>query len=175
MEPVLEGPIRQVGYVVRDLDAALRAWCALGVGPWYATGAHQLRDCWYRGDHCEPTISVAFASSGPMQLEVIQPLDDTPSIYREFLDAGHEGYQQLAWWVRDFDAVTHAADAAGWSLVFRGDGMVPFAYYETDPIVTTIVEVTALNDAAQGLADLLDAATVDWDGVTDPVRPLPMG
>ncbi|MBM3672286.1 MAG: VOC family protein [Actinobacteria bacterium] len=175
MHTVLEGPIRQVGFVVRDLQAALKSWCSLGVGPWYTTGDHQLRDCWYRGDHCEPTISVAFASSGPMQIELIQPVDDTPSIYREFLDAGHEGYQQLAWWVRDFDAVTQAANAAGWSQVFRGDGVVSFAYYETDPIVTTIVEVAELNDAAQGLADLLDAAAADWDGVTDPVRPLPRG
>ena len=172
---VLEGPIRQVGYVVPDLDAAIAPWLDLGVGPWLTIREMPMGTCAYRGEPCEPTISVAFSNSGPMQLEIIQPHGDTPSIYREFLDDGHEGYQQLAWWVRDFDAVTQAASAAGWSLVFRGDGMVPFAYYETDPIVTTIVEVTELNEAAQGLADLLDAAAADWDGVTDPVRPLPTG
>ena len=27
------GPVRQVGYVVRDIEAAMRHWVALGVGP----------------------------------------------------------------------------------------------------------------------------------------------
>ena len=32
---VLEGPIRQTGYIVRDLDQAIGRWCALGIGPWF--------------------------------------------------------------------------------------------------------------------------------------------
>jgi hypothetical protein len=33
--PPLPGPVRQIGYVVHDFDAAWASWLAAGVGPWY--------------------------------------------------------------------------------------------------------------------------------------------
>jgi len=172
--PVLEGAIRQIGYVVRDLDAAIASWCALGVGPWFTIRSMQQRGCRYRGALSEPTLSIAFSNSGPMQIELIQQHDDEPSIFREFLDAGHHGFHQLAWWVPDFDAMLARADAAGWSAVFSGDGggATRFVYFELDPTISTIIEVTELNDATRGLAELVERAAADWDGITDPVRPL---
>ena len=170
---MLEGSVRQIGFVVRDLDATLQSWIALGVGPWFTIRNLEQKDCRYRGELCEPTISIALANTGPMQVELIQPHDDGPSIYREFLDAGREGFHQLAWWPTDFDAVMQKAEAAGWPVVFSGSGgAVRFAYLELDPRVSTIVEVTELNDSTQGLADMLERAAADWDGVTDPVRSL---
>jgi hypothetical protein len=149
--PVLDGAIRQVGYVVPDLDAAIVPWCDLGVGPWYTIREMPQPGCIYRGQPCAPTISVAFTNSGPMQIEIIQPHGDTPSIYREFLDAGRTGYHQLAWWTEDFTGMLERAEAAGWPLVFSGDagGAARFAYFELDQQVSTIIEVTELNEMTQ--------------------------
>lgn len=169
---VLEGPIRQIGYVVRDLDAAMRSWCALGVGPWFTIRSLEQKDCRYRGERCETTISIAFANSGPMQIELIQQHGDTPSIYREFLEAGREGFHQLAWWVADFDAMMQKATAAGWPIVWSGGSDTRFAYFELDPRISTVVEVSELNDGTRGLADLVASAAEQWDGITDPVRSL---
>ena len=170
---VLDGPIRQIGYIVHDLDAALESWRALGIGPWFTIRELAQKDCRYRGERCEPTVSIAFANSGPMQIELIQQHDDVPSIYREFLDAGREGFHQLAWWVADFDAVIQKANDARWPVVFSGDGgNVRFAYFEPDPRISTIVEVMELNDASRGLADLVAGAAAQWNGVTDPIRSL---
>jgi catechol 2,3-dioxygenase-like lactoylglutathione lyase family enzyme len=170
---VLEGPIRQIGYVVRDLDEALQSWCALGVGPWFTIRRFDQKGCRYRGALCEPTISVAFANSADLQIELIQQHDTVPSIYREFLEAGREGFHQLAWWVADLDVVSRKADHAGWPVVFSGDsGAVRFAYLEVDPRVSTVVEVMQLNDASRGLAELVARAAAQWDGVTDPIRSL---
>ncbi len=170
---VLEGPIRQIGYVVADLDVAIRRWGALGVGPWFTIRALKQEDCRYRGQLCEPTISIALSNSGRLQIELIQPHGDVPSIYREFLEAHGDGFHQLAWWVTDFDAVMHRAEAAGWPVVFSGaGGSVRFAYFEVDPAISTIIEVTELNDATRGLDDLVAGAAAAWDGVTDPVRSL---
>jgi catechol 2,3-dioxygenase-like lactoylglutathione lyase family enzyme len=170
---VLDGPIRQIGFVVRDLDAALQSWSALGVGPWFTIRKLQQKECRYRGALCEPTVSIAFANSAEMQIELIQQHDTAPSIYREFLEAGREGFHQLAWWVADFDAVTRKADQAGWPAVFSGEsGDVRFAYLELDPRVSTVVEVMELNDASRGLAELVASAAAQWDGVTDPIRSL---
>jgi hypothetical protein len=174
---VLEGAARQIGFVVRDLDAAIKSWCALGVGPWFTIRELEQPGCRYRGEPCEPVISLALTNTGPMQVELIQPHGDGPSIYHEFLTTGREGFHQLAWWPTDFDATTRRAEAAGWTEVFAGRaGDTRFAYFEVDPatstVVSTIVEITELNDTTQGLADLLEAAARDWDGVTDPVRSL---
>lgn len=170
---VLEGPIRQIGYIVRDLDAAMESWCAMGVGPWFTMRNLEQKDCRYRGALSEPTISLALANSGPMQIELIQQHDDTPSIYREFADAEREGFHQLAWWVTDFDAMMQEAAAAGWPIVWSGEaGDVRFVYFELEPRISTVVEVMELNDLTRGMAELVATAADSWDMVTDPVRSL---
>ena len=86
----------------------------------------------YRGQATEPVVSFAFANSGELQVELIEQEDDSPSIYREFLDAGREGFHHLAWWAEDFDAVARAAEDAGWPAGQHGNtgGMAQFAYYD---------------------------------------------
>ena len=66
------------------------------------------------------------------------------------------------------------ATAAGWPIVWSGGGAdgTRFAYFALDPAISTVVEVTELNNATQGLANLVASAAVQWDGVTDPVRSL---
>ena len=41
-------------------------------------------------------MSIALANSGDLQIELIQQVNDAPSMYKEFLDAGHEGLQHVA-------------------------------------------------------------------------------
>ena len=52
-----------------------------------------------------------------MQFEVIHQDNDVRSIYREFTDASHDGYHQLAYWAEDFDAALAASSqrAGRWS------------------------------------------------------------
>jgi catechol 2,3-dioxygenase-like lactoylglutathione lyase family enzyme len=170
---VLPGAIRQIGYVVRDLDEAMQSWCTLGVGPWYTLRDLPQPNCTYRGQRVSPTISLALTNSGPLQVELIQVLDDGPSIYREFVETGREGFHQLAWWAEDFAGLMRRADAAGWPVVFSGEaGGTHFAYFELDTTISTIIEVSELNDMTRGLATMLEAAARGWDGATDPVRSL---
>ena len=95
--PVLPGAIRQIGYIVRDFDQTLDKWVQLGVGPWYVLRGITQSGL-YRGEPCTVTLTIGFANSGDLQLEVIHQDDDTPSIYSEFTDAGGDGYHQLAYW-----------------------------------------------------------------------------
>lgn len=88
----LFGPIRQNGYVVRDIRAAMDHWIhVVGVGPWFFV--ERVKTDWFRhrGADSPMTMSVALANSGDLQIELIQQTNDAPSLYREFLDAGHEG------------------------------------------------------------------------------------
>ena len=46
-------------------------------------------------------VSVALTNCGDMQLELIQQRCDTPSMFQDFLAAGHEGMQHFAVWPDD--------------------------------------------------------------------------
>ena len=84
---ILPGPIRQNGYVVRDLDRAIDAWLDVGVGPWLVLPHLTQTGSVYRGQPTEPVVSIAFANSGELQVELIEQEGASPSIYREFLEA----------------------------------------------------------------------------------------
>jgi hypothetical protein len=165
----LPGVVRQIGYIVSDFDKTVESWLALGIGPWYVL-RHQVQTGNYRGKPCTVTLSLGFANTGDMQVEVIHQEDDTPSIYQEFLDSGREGYHQLAWWVTDVEATSKAT---GWPIVWSGgdEGSARFAYVEPPAGPTAIVEIMELTPVTQGMADLVRGAAADWDG-SDPVRSL---
>ena len=79
------GGIRQNGYIVNNLEQSIESWRALDVGPWIVLPT-MVQAMNYRGVAVEPEITIAFANCGELQIEVVQQLNDSPSIYREFLD-----------------------------------------------------------------------------------------
>jgi hypothetical protein len=170
----LPGNVRQYGYVVPNIDRAMAAWVGLGVGPWYVI-RKQTQSGLYRGEPCEVTLSIAFANSGDLQIELIQQADDTPSIYTEFLAAGGADVHQLAWWTDDFEASLKAVEATGWPVVWSGGGeggSTRYAYLELPAgAPAAVVELMELTPAIVGLGRLVREAAKDWDG-TDPIRPL---
>lgn len=173
MHPLLPGPVRQNGYVVRDLDAAIQTWLGLGVGPWVTLGPLE-QPMVFRGRPTTPTITLAFANSGELQIELIRQDDDAPSAYREFLDAGGEGFHHLAWWADDIVPVEAAVRAAGCDVVFGSGegGATRFFYAEAPAVAATMLEVMELNDLTRSLVDHVKRAADTWDGETDPVRRL---
>ncbi len=95
----LFGEIRQNGYVVRDIDSALKHWIeVLGVGPFFYLERAPIENFRYYGERSEMVASIALANSGPLQIELIQQRNDAPSMYRDFLAGGHEGLQHVEYW-----------------------------------------------------------------------------
>lgn len=174
MAAILPGVVRQTGYVVRDIDRALPHWVdSLGIGPWIVLNNVMLDPCEYRGQSVTTPIRIALAQSGELQIELIEPLDDSPSCYKEFFDAGHEGLHHLAWWADDYDAAIAAAAGAGWGTIQSGDLMgTRFCYLDTPVHPGTVAELMELTDATRWLAGHVREAAETWDGVTDPVRTL---
>lgn len=168
----LPGPVRQIGYVVTDLDRALASWLELGVGPWFVMRGLTLTAS-YRGEPCQITQSLAMANSGDLQVELIQQEDQTPSVYTEFLAARGEGFHQIAYWAEDFDATMQAVSAAGWPVVWSGgeDVGTRFAYVEPPNCPASVVEIMELTEITAGMAEFVRDAATDWDG-SDPIRAL---
>ena len=89
---VLFGEIRQLGYVVPDIEAAMDYWAkTLGVGPWFYAPRVPVEKFHYKGEPSSPITSVALANSGPVQVELIQQRNDAPTMYRDFVKAKGSG------------------------------------------------------------------------------------
>ncbi|MBL8363520.1 MAG: VOC family protein [Rubrivivax sp.] len=170
------GEIRQVAYVVPDIEAAMEHWATrLGVGPWYYNPRVPIRNYVYRGQRYEPHNSVALANAGALQIELVQPRDDTPSMYRDFRLAGHQGVQHVAYWTEDFDADLARAQAAGFEVCMGGEvgERGRFVYFaDRGPMPGATIELSEVAGPKGRMFRLIREAAVGWDG-RDPVRPFP--
>lgn len=169
------GPIRQLGYVVDDVEAAMAHWSeVMGVGPWFYNPHVPIEDYHYDGQSYEPHNSVALANSGEMQVELIQTQNDVPSMYRDFMARGLRGLQHVAFWTTTFDEDLARMEARGLSVKMGGrvgeDGR--FIYFEQEHHPGTVIELSEVVGPKGRLFDRIRAASIAWDG-DDPVRPFP--
>jgi catechol 2,3-dioxygenase-like lactoylglutathione lyase family enzyme len=114
--PIL-GPATQLGFVVRDLEAAMVWWRAAFGLPTFVCmerGTSQPAPVTYlRGRPVTVETKLAFGFIGGVQIELIEQTNDAPSPYAEFLAAGREGLQHLGHWVADHAAACARVEAAG--------------------------------------------------------------
>src|SRR5580704_11030520 len=110
------GEMRQIGIVVKDIEKAMRHWVEVcGVGPWFYAERLPMFNYRYKGrPYDTPHLSIALANSGDIQLELIQQRCATPSLYHDFLNAGHEGAQHWSSWPVNFHEIREKALASGW-------------------------------------------------------------
>ena len=168
----LFGDLTQIGIVVRDIDAAMRHWSEVcGVGPWYYAEKLPLTMFSYRGQrHDSIHMSAAFANSGDTQLELIQQRCDTPSMYQDFLAAGHEGMQHWSSWPEDYDERLSTALANGYEIGQQGDsarGRFVYLWNEGHP--GTVIEMAHMTPERRRIFDGVRQAAINWDG-SDPIR-----
>lgn len=169
------GEIRQLGYVVEDIEAAMDYWSSrLGVGPWYYNPKVPIENYLYRGERYEPHNSVALANSGFVQVELIQCRNDVPSMYRDFLRAGHTGLQHVAYWTEQYDADLERLLAQGLKPVMSGEvgERGRFVYFDTEYHPGSVIELSEVAGPKGRLFDLIRSEAEHWDG-SEPVRAFP--
>lgn len=170
----LFGPVRQVGYVVQDIEAAMQHWVALGVGPWFYKAQVESTEFRYHGQPSRlPALSIALANSGDLQLELIQQRDDAPTLYRDTLARNGEGAQHVAYWTMDhFDAWCRQLLERGYiegHAGRMGAGRGRFAYFVHPGLPSAMIEISeSTGGKAEYFAQVRQAA-LDWDG-SDPIR-----
>ncbi len=168
----LFGPMRQLGYVVRDIEKTmshLSSVCA--IGPWFYNENAQFSSVTYNGKDCSGMqVSLAFANSGDMQIELIQQRCNTPSMYLEFLASGKEGRQHWSSWPENYDEVYKRALEQGYTVWQEGTmPRGPFAYFKTEGVQGTVFEISQLTPGRRRFFDMVREAAVNWDG-RDPIR-----
>jgi hypothetical protein len=166
------GEMRQIGIVVKDIEKAMRHWIDVcGVGPWFYAERLPMFNYRYRGKPYDtPHLSIALANSGDVQLELIQQRCQTPSLYHDFLNAGHEGAQHWSSWPVNFHEIREKALANGWHAGQEGDSARgPFIYFLEEGHPGTVIEMAEATPTRMRIFDRVRAAAKNWDG-SDPIR-----
>jgi hypothetical protein len=169
----LFGPVRQNGYVVRDIRAAMDRWInVVGVGPWFYIERVQTDYFRHRGRDSNAEMSIALANSGDLQIELIQQRNDAPSMYKEFIDAGREGLQHVAFWSKEYQALYDRALSLGYKVGHEGQiggEQGRFAYFDTEFHPGTVIELSDISGNKGRFFDHIRRIAAEWDG-TDPIR-----
>lgn len=165
------GPIRQVGYVVKDIEKAMQEWLHLGVGPWFYTETVPVENFQYMGAPSDLAMSVALTNSGYIQVELIQQRNEAPSLYRDFLKTAGEGIQHVSHWVEDFDEKSNLLLDMGY-IVGHSGNIGPngrFAYFVNENLFGTIIEVSETSGFKGEIFKSIADICMNWDGA-DPIR-----
>ena len=135
-------PVSQVGIVVKDIEKTVAFYYStFGIGPFAIVPEVKFEGAMLRGQPISTSIKVAFAQSGPVQIELIQPLEGE-NIYTEFLESKGEGLHHLGFQVDDFDGLLARFKSKGIEPVFWHHlGWMAFAYLSTDRIGGVIIEL----------------------------------
>ncbi len=175
------GEMRQIAFVVRDLEKGLRYWNeTLGVGPFYLLRDLVPENYRYRGKPtAPPRISLALGFSGEFQVELIQQHDDRPSAYRDYLEAGREGFQHVSSWMTRPEYEEAVAKILRSGVEPAHEGAIPgsgirFIYFATDSAAGGLVyEISEAKEPPiyEAMMMIRDAAR-GWDG-KNPIRDFP--
>lgn len=169
----LFGPVRQMGYVVRDIESAMRSWTGvLHIGPFYYVERVPGIDLRYQGAAGSPRVSLALAYSGDLQIELIQQHDRTPSSYLDFLAAGHEGLHHIGFFTEHYDLDLQRAAEAG-LLVEQsdrvGDLVGESTYFASSGHTEPMLKLIDLHASNHELYRMVRTEAQRWDG-SGPVR-----
>lgn len=167
-------PPFQTGFVVKDMQAALRYWTEIvGAGPFFVLRASQWEALYYKDRPIELDSRVALGQWGNLQLEFIEQLNDCPSPYKTFADQGREGLHHFGSMVDDLDDAVGRLEAAGRRKVYWGtaQGGVRFAYLVEDEHPGAMIELIEHGEAIDGLMAMIRDAARNWNG-SDPIREL---
>jgi hypothetical protein len=162
-----------MAYVVRDIDAAMDRWVAqLKAGPWFVIPELAPAGALYRGATATSTCAIAMGFAGHMCIELIAPLDDEPSVFREHVERIGYGFHHWGVGSLDFDADLARHLEQGHDVAF--EATVPtggrVAYVDTTRELPGFVELVEMDRATDDTFTRFHAASLGWDG-SDPVRP----
>jgi catechol 2,3-dioxygenase-like lactoylglutathione lyase family enzyme len=115
--------LTQVAIIVRDIEAAARAWSeilGLPMPSIIITDTVDTAHTEYRGQPTPARAKLAFIKMGQVDLELIEPID-APSTWKDQLDQHGDSLHHIAFRVKGMQDKLAYLDSKGVPLVQRGD------------------------------------------------------
>lgn len=139
--------IDQIGITVRDLDRAVKYYESLGIGPFKSLERITPVERIVRGKLVTDVKNkMMFARAGPIQLELIQPIEGD-SIQKEFLETMGEGVNHFGFFVDDIEKETANLVKKGFKVVesvkFKEGGGV--THFDTDEVGGILFELIQMS------------------------------
>ncbi len=168
------GGVAQTAFIVPDLVAAIHDWAAnMRAGPFFVLPSLLVPGQTYRGAPSTADVTLAMGFAGHMMIELIQPLDENPSVYRETIEKRGYGFHHLGIACADVEADVAAYAQRGWHEAYRA--AVPtggeVVYLDNGHGADTgFIELLPVTPGMNETFTRFWTASRDWDG-SDPVRP----
>jgi Glyoxalase/Bleomycin resistance protein/Dioxygenase superfamily len=167
-----EGSILELCNVVKDMDVAIGFWTTvIGAGPFYVFDIPAMPGQTHRGRPSTIDLRIGFGFSGGLLIELLQQLNDEPSVFREILDTRGEGYHHVMLRM-PFDKGRTRIEAAGYELAFFG--RMPsgerFGLFDARSGNGGYIELMDLTDITFGPMEAIHQAHQHWDGISNPKR-----
>ena len=167
------GGIAQTAFVVEDLRASIDHWVAdCKAGPFFVLDHFLVPGQIYRGEESKSDITIAMGFAGHILIELIQPLDDHPSVYRETIRHRGYGFHHFGLACADVEATSREYQVRGYAEVFRAavptGGEVAYLDNGSGP-QWGFIELLPVTPGMDETFTRFWRASLDWDG-SDPVR-----
>ncbi|MBC7887015.1 MAG: VOC family protein [Ferruginibacter sp.] len=170
-----EGSYTQIAYVVKNVEAAAAHWTKVsGAGPWFILEP-ETKNTIYRGQPTSSSYRLGLTFLGGTYIEMIQPTDDEPSIFKEILDLRGEGFHHISPQLSGlkgaaYDERCREMERRGLKLAMNNEvvHMGRAAYYDALDSIGGFIEVF---EAGEGysMVPYIQELHLAWDG-KDPIR-----
>jgi methylmalonyl-CoA/ethylmalonyl-CoA epimerase len=115
------GSLRHIGFLVENLDIAIKHFQSLGIGPF-----EPLKATFVRREVLGKPITgsniklrIRMAKLGPIEFELIEP-GEGRSPWRDYLQKHGEGIEHIGFFVEDIDAAVAEMEKKGAQILRRG-------------------------------------------------------
>lgn len=138
----------QVGVIVEDVEATIKILSEVfGLGPfrifdWPSEDRSDLKRT-YHGEPAKFTARLAFTEIGPIELELIQPLE-VPSAWADYLSEHGPGIHHIRFNVDDFELVVDYLKDRNVNVSQSGEGIRPgtmWANLDTESLIGFGIEI----------------------------------
>jgi hypothetical protein len=153
--------IMQMAYIVKDIRQAMDEWVdKLNVGPWFLLDHFTGVDPVYRGQRSQADVAIAMSFAGHMNIELIQPNDQNPSVYKELIDRQGYGFHHWGLASSNVDADIRRYEKMGMALRRLIGGMALAGILKAMPGLSMIQTNLEWNDLWE--ADVPSGMVKPW-------------
>ena len=169
------GPIRQIAWVVQDLEASLSNWLRVSsLGPWTMFRNVAMAGT-LDGQAVTVRMHVALGYQGDMEIELIEDLGAGASPYRTAAGEPLVGMHHVGWFSDEVAADVARGTSRGMQVRFAAANAVTRVAYLADPREPRLLfEFIEMNAAMRAGYEQRLAAARTWRG-ENPVQVIDLG
>lgn len=96
----------------------------------------------FKGEAVSPKLKSCIVNLNPIYLEILEPADDEPSMWKEYLEKHGPGVCFLSFYVDGFEQQIDMMESGGYPMTFVEEKMFErYAYFETQDKMGVTIEL----------------------------------